>query len=98
MKSIANDTNAAALDSGYNVLKLFIENSDLAARYASRPAMLFPDSFSRMRKELLVPLIEKGLTSTRTSTKTKAQDLLLSYVYIDKPDPVIVRLSKIIDN
>jgi hypothetical protein len=33
IKAIPNDPNAAALDSGFNVLLLFIESADLALKY-----------------------------------------------------------------
>ena len=45
----------------------------------------------RLKKELVPMIIEKGLLATKSSTKTRALEALLAYVYIDTPDYVVVR-------
>ena len=94
IKAIPNDSNAAAMDTGYNILKLFIENSDLAVKYRRKifnsththdPLLIF-----RIRKEIAPFIIEKGLVAARTSTKVKAMECLILFCYIEKPDAVMV--------
>ena len=77
MRSILSDSNVAALDLGFQVVNQFILKCDIAPK---------------SRKELIPLIIEKGLGSSRLSTRNGAQDALLNFVYIDHPDPVLEEL------
>lgn len=78
MKKAASDSNAAALDAGLDMVTLFLLQADIAGRF---------------RSQVTGSLIEKGLTAARASTKTKAQEALLTAMEIDGPEPVIVRIE-----
>ncbi|KAF9924030.1 Microtubule-associated protein, microtubule dynamics during spindle orientation [Linnemannia zychae] len=74
LKKIALDSNAVAQESGLTTLIQFVENA--------------PDP--NRTKNIVVPaVVEKCLSSTRAGTKAKALDLILLYVEVDSPDPVI---------
>ncbi|KAF9908102.1 Microtubule-associated protein, microtubule dynamics during spindle orientation [Linnemannia zychae] len=74
LKKIALDSNAVAQESGLTTLIQFVENA--------------PDP--NRTKNIVVPaVVEKCLSSTRAGTKAKALELILLYVEVDSPDPVI---------
>ncbi|KFH73222.1 hypothetical protein MVEG_00443 [Podila verticillata NRRL 6337] len=74
LKKIALDSNAVAQESGLTTLIQFVENA--------------PDP-NRTKSAVVPAVVEKCLSSTRTGTKAKALDLILLYVEVDTPDPVI---------
>ncbi|KAG0201552.1 Microtubule-associated protein, microtubule dynamics during spindle orientation [Mortierella sp. GBA30] len=74
LKKIALDSNAVAQESGLTTLIQFVENA--------------PDP-NRTKNVVVPAVVEKCLSSTRTGTKAKALDLILLYVEVDSPDPVI---------
>lgn len=45
---------------------------------------------NRTKSAVVPAVVEKCLSSTRAGTKAKALDLILLYVEVDTPDPVIV--------
>lgn len=45
---------------------------------------------NRTKSAVVPSVVEKCLSSTRAGTKAKALDLILLYVEVDTPDPVIV--------
>ncbi|KAI8601375.1 armadillo-type protein, partial [Dissophora ornata] len=74
LKKMALDSNAVAQESGLTTLIQFVENA--------------PDP-NRTKNVVVPAVVEKCLSSTRTGTKAKALDLILLYVEVDTPDPVI---------
>ncbi|KAG0332620.1 Microtubule-associated protein, microtubule dynamics during spindle orientation [Podila horticola] len=74
LKKIALDSNAVAQESGLTTLIQFVENA--------------PDP-NRTKSAVVPSVVEKCLSSTRAGTKAKALDLILLYVEVDTPDPVI---------
>ncbi|KAG0261640.1 Microtubule-associated protein, microtubule dynamics during spindle orientation [Mortierella polycephala] len=74
LKKIALDSNAVAQESGLTTLIQFVENA--------------PDP-NRTKSVVVPAVVEKCLSSTRTGTKNKALELILLYVEVDTPDPVI---------
>ncbi|KAF9133583.1 Microtubule-associated protein, microtubule dynamics during spindle orientation [Mortierella sp. 14UC] len=74
LKKIALDSNAVAQESGLTTLIQFVENA--------------PDP-NRTKNVVVPAVVEKCLSSTRAGTKAKALELILLYVEVDSPDPVI---------
>ncbi|KAG0348125.1 Microtubule-associated protein, microtubule dynamics during spindle orientation [Podila humilis] len=74
LKKIALDSNAVAQESGLTTLIQFVENA--------------PDP-NKTKSTVVPAVVEKCLSSTRAGTKAKALDLILLYVEVDTPDPVI---------
>ncbi|KAF9584426.1 Microtubule-associated protein, microtubule dynamics during spindle orientation [Lunasporangiospora selenospora] len=74
LKKIALDSNAVAQESGLTTLIQFVENA--------------PDPNST-KSDVVPAVVEKCLSATRTGTKAKALELILLYVEVDTPDPVI---------
>ncbi|KAI8350708.1 armadillo-type protein [Mortierella sp. GBAus27b] len=71
---MALDSNAVAQESGLGTLIQFVEN-------APEP--------NRTKSTVVPAVVEKCLSSTRAGTKAKALELILLYVEVDTPDPVI---------
>ncbi|KAF9923118.1 Microtubule-associated protein, microtubule dynamics during spindle orientation, partial [Modicella reniformis] len=74
LKKMALDSNAVAQESGVSTLIQFVEN-------APEP--------NRTKSSVVPAVVEKCLSSTRAGTKAKALELILLYVEVDTPDPVI---------
>jgi len=75
-KSAAADSNVAAQQEGLAALCQFL-------KYSSR------DGGLRARSQVITPIVEKCLTSTRAATKASAIEALLLLIEIDVPGPVI---------
>ncbi|GET04485.1 microtubule associated protein [Rhizophagus clarus] len=75
MKNIATDSNAVAQETGLTTLLAFVEN-------APNPL--------RVRGSIIPAVVDKGFGSSRAGTKKKAIELVLLYIEVDSPDPVVV--------
>ncbi|KAK9719768.1 hypothetical protein K7432_004569 [Basidiobolus ranarum] len=73
-KKIVTDSNVAAQEAGLTAVLAYVEN-------APNP--------SKTRDTVVPGIVEKCLGSTRAGTKTKAVELLLLYIEVDVPDPVV---------
>ncbi|KAK9693990.1 hypothetical protein K7432_013644 [Basidiobolus ranarum] len=74
-KNFISDSNIAAQEAALVAVTAYVENAPNANK----------------TREVVVPVIvEKCLGSTRAGTKMKAVELLLLYIEVDIPDPVIV--------
>ncbi|CAG8714523.1 7634_t:CDS:10, partial [Racocetra persica] len=79
MKNIATDANAVAQETGLSTLQAYVENA--------------PNPIKQVIRSSIIPaIVEKGLGSSRTGTKTKAVELILTYIEVDVPDPVVVNV------
>lgn len=76
MKKAASDAHAVVLETGIDMVTMFLSQAEIAGRF---------------RSQVTPALIDKGLPSARTSTRSKAQEALLTAMEIDTPEPVIVR-------
>ncbi|RIA95528.1 armadillo-type protein [Glomus cerebriforme] len=74
MKNIATDANAVAQETGLTTLLAFVEN-------APNPL--------RVRASIIPAVVDKGFGSARAGTKNKAIELILLYIEVDTPDPVV---------
>ncbi|KAK6505301.1 Microtubule-associated protein, microtubule dynamics during spindle orientation [Arthrobotrys musiformis] len=75
-KGIVADSNVAAQLEGINCLHAFLQFGGQNAGVRSRP-------------HTIPALAEKGIVSTKAATKAKAIDVLLLYVELDTPTPII---------
>ncbi|CAG8735004.1 17874_t:CDS:2, partial [Funneliformis caledonium] len=75
MKSIATDSNAVAQETGLTTLIAFVDN-------APNPL--------RARASIIPAVVDKGFGSSRSGTKSKAIELILLYIEVDIPDPIVV--------
>ncbi|KAG5518003.1 hypothetical protein PMAC_000458 [Pneumocystis sp. 'macacae'] len=75
-KKISTDSNVFAQEAGINALKDFLE-------FCGKEACI------RTRSTVIPCIVEKGLISTRVGTRQKSIDVLLLYVELDSPDPVL---------
>jgi protein STU2 len=78
-KAAAGDSNVAAQQEGLAALCAFL-------KFGGQQAA------TRSRNFTIVPLYEKGLSSTRPAAKASALEALLLYIELDKSDPVIEEL------
>lgn len=78
-----NDNNAAALDAAYTLILCFLDIASLSI-------------ISKLRKELVFLIVEKGLLSSKTTTKSKALECIIQLIYIDHPDPIIDELLSLL--
>ncbi|EWC44075.1 hypothetical protein DRE_07210 [Drechslerella stenobrocha 248] len=78
-KGIVADSNVAAQQEGINCLHAFLQFGGSNASLRSRP-------------HTIAPLVEKGLVSSKASTKLKTIDVLLLYIELDIPAPVVDEL------
>ncbi|CAB4441999.1 unnamed protein product [Rhizophagus irregularis] len=74
MKNIATDSNAVAQETGLTTLLAFVEN-------APNPL--------KVRNSIIPAVVEKGFGSSRAGTKNKAIELILLYIEVDSPEPVV---------
>ncbi|KAG9290927.1 hypothetical protein G9A89_011077 [Geosiphon pyriformis] len=74
MKNIATDANAVAQETGLTTLLAFVEN-------APNP--------TRSRGSVIPAVVDKSFGSARAGTKNKAVELILLYIEVDTPDPVV---------
>ncbi|ANB11697.1 Stu2p [Sugiyamaella lignohabitans] len=79
-KKIVTDSNVVAQEAGISSLASFLE-------FGGSNACL------RTRATTVAPLVEKGLSSSRAGTRQSATDVLLWYIELDTPDPVIEELT-----
>ncbi|KAK6503925.1 Microtubule-associated protein, microtubule dynamics during spindle orientation [Arthrobotrys conoides] len=75
-KGIVADSNVAAQQEGINCLHAFLQFGGTNAGARSRP-------------HTIPALAEKGIVSTKAATKAKAIDVLLLYIELDTPAPII---------
>lgn len=78
-KSIVTDANAFAQEAGITALASFLEFGG-------------PNASVKTRSVVVPGLAEKGLSSSRVSTKQKSIDCILLYVEMDSPMPVVEKL------
>ncbi|KAK6332720.1 Microtubule-associated protein, microtubule dynamics during spindle orientation [Orbilia brochopaga] len=78
-KGIVADSNVAAQQEGINCLHAFLQFGGSNAGLRSRP-------------HTIAPLVEKGLVSSKASTKLKSVDVLLLHIELDTPSPVVDEL------
>ncbi|KAG4305039.1 hypothetical protein PORY_001714 [Pneumocystis oryctolagi] len=83
-KKISTDTNVFAQEVGINTLKDFLE-------FGGKEACI------RTRSTVIPCIVEKCLTSTRSGTRQRAIDVVLLYVELDSPDPVLDDLLPSLD-
>ncbi|CAG8520285.1 7962_t:CDS:10 [Acaulospora colombiana] len=83
LKDIAKDANAVAQETGLSTLLAYVENAPNPTRQVS-----LMDS-SQPRSSIIPAVVEKGFGSARAGTKRKAVDLILLYIEVDTPDPVV---------
>ncbi|KAF9973158.1 Microtubule-associated protein, microtubule dynamics during spindle orientation [Actinomortierella ambigua] len=74
LKKMALDSNAVAQESALTTIMQFVDNAPEASRSMS---------------SVVPAVVEKCLSAARTGTKTKAVELILLYVEVDTPDPII---------
>ncbi|OZJ04855.1 hypothetical protein BZG36_02598 [Bifiguratus adelaidae] len=74
LKKIVTDANAVAQESGLNTVLQFVQNAPQAAS---------------TREQVVPSLVEKSLGSSRANTKGRATEILLMYIEVDTPDPLI---------
>ncbi|CAI2179034.1 13105_t:CDS:10 [Funneliformis geosporum] len=74
MKNIATDSNAVAQENGLATLIAFVDN-------APNPL--------RVRASIIPAVVDKGFGSSRSGTKSKAIELILLYIEVDIPDPIV---------
>ncbi|CAI2189255.1 12155_t:CDS:10, partial [Funneliformis geosporum] len=74
MKNIATDSNAVAQETGLTTLTAFVDN-------APNPL--------RARASIIPAVVDKGFGSSRSGTKSKALELILLYIEVDIPDPIV---------
>ncbi|KAL1915281.1 uncharacterized protein VTP21DRAFT_7557 [Calcarisporiella thermophila] len=77
LKNIVLDNNVVAQETGLTVLISFVENA--------------PNAIGS-RATILPAVVEKALGSARAGTRSKAIELLLWYIEIDTPDPVLTEI------
>ncbi|WEW60643.1 hypothetical protein PRK78_006130 [Emydomyces testavorans] len=75
-KGAVADSNVAAQQEGLSAYCAFL-------KYAGVQAC------SRTRSITTVPIVEKGLSSTRAAAKTNALEALLLFIELEKPEPVV---------
>ncbi|KAK6330139.1 Microtubule-associated protein, microtubule dynamics during spindle orientation [Orbilia blumenaviensis] len=75
-KGIVADSNVAAQQEGINCLHAFLQFGG-------------PNAGVRSRPHTIPALAEKGIVSTKAATKAKAIDVLLLYIELDTPAPII---------
>ncbi|EMR08510.1 hypothetical protein PNEG_02993 [Pneumocystis murina B123] len=75
-KRICTDSNVFAQEAGIKALKDFLE-------FCGKEACI------RTRSTVIPCIVEKCLTSTRVGTRKKSIDIVLLYVELDSPDPVL---------
>ncbi|KAK6342598.1 Microtubule-associated protein, microtubule dynamics during spindle orientation [Orbilia javanica] len=75
-KGIVADSNVAAQLEGINCLHAFLQFGG-------------PNAGARSRPHTIPALAEKGIVSTKAATKAKAIDVLLLYIELDTPAPII---------
>lgn len=75
-KGIVADSNVAAQQEGINCLHAFLQFGG-------------PNAGARSRPHTIPALAEKGIVSTKAATKAKAIDVLLLYIELDTPAPII---------
>ncbi|ORX94275.1 ARM repeat-containing protein [Basidiobolus meristosporus CBS 931.73] len=73
-KKFVTDSNVAAQEAGLTAVTAYVEN-------APTP--------TRTRESVVPGVVEKCFGSTRAGTKAKAVELLLLYIEVDVPDPVV---------
>ncbi|ORY05948.1 ARM repeat-containing protein [Basidiobolus meristosporus CBS 931.73] len=73
-KKLVTDSNVAAQEAGLTAVTAYVEN-------APTP--------TKTRESVVPGIVEKCFGSTRAGTKAKAVELLLLYIEIDAPDPVV---------
>ncbi|KAK6533220.1 Microtubule-associated protein, microtubule dynamics during spindle orientation [Arthrobotrys megalospora] len=78
-KAIVADSNVAAQQEGINCLHAFLQFGG-------------PNAGTRSRPHTIPALAEKGIVSTKAATKAKAIDVLLLYIELDTPSPIIDEL------
>ncbi|KCV70630.1 hypothetical protein H696_02987 [Fonticula alba] len=83
LKGMSADTNNIALDAGFVAISTFFENAD---RVGDAPAAVLPG------------LVNKGLASPRSITRSKAHDTILAIMAAGTPDPVVQELLPFLDN
>ncbi|CAG8566334.1 15597_t:CDS:2 [Funneliformis caledonium] len=74
MKNIATDSNAVAREAGLTTLNAFVDN-------APNPL--------RTRASIIQAVVDKSFGSSRSGTKSKAIELILLYIEVDIPDPIV---------
>ncbi|KAL8977902.1 MAG: hypothetical protein Q9177_006537, partial [Variospora cf. flavescens] len=84
-KGAVTDSNVAAQQDGINALCAFLKFGG-------------QDACRRSRTVTIVPIVEKGLSSTRAATKQSALEALLLYIELDKPEPIIDDLLPSLSN
>jgi cytoskeleton-associated protein 5 len=85
MKGAAADSNVAAQQDGLAALCAFL-------KFGGREGAV------RTRSQVLTPLVEKGLPSTRAATKASALEALLLYIELDVAGPVIEDILPALSN
>ncbi|KAL8723870.1 MAG: hypothetical protein Q9181_007120, partial [Wetmoreana brouardii] len=84
-KGAVADSNVAAQQDGIYALCAFL-------KYGG------PQACTKSRNVTVIPIVEKGLSSTRAATKQSALEALLLYVELDKSDPIIDDLLQCLNN
>ncbi|EPS41958.1 hypothetical protein H072_4105 [Dactylellina haptotyla CBS 200.50] len=75
-KGVVADSNVAAQQEGINCLHAFLQFGG-------------PNAGSRSRSYTIPSLAEKGIVSTKAATKSRSIDVILLYIELDTPSPVI---------
>ncbi|GMM33679.1 Stu2 protein [Saccharomycopsis crataegensis] len=79
-KKIAGDSNVVAQESGIAVINNFLQ-------YCG------PNACLKIRSQVVAPLVEKGLASSRAGSKSKTIEALHLLIELDEPTPVIEEIT-----
>ncbi|KAF3905369.1 hypothetical protein ABW21_db0201741 [Orbilia brochopaga] len=90
-KSIVADSNVAAQQEGINCLWVMVSWL-LKSQKLTSISVRFRHAFLQSRPHTIASLVEKGLVSSKASTKSKTVDVLLLYIELDIPSPVVDEL------